>query len=664
METAKDRSESTLAVRILLAASLLIVAASAAPAADPETEAGKLIGKNLASSFAAEYGTVNDPLLDQWVQRTAARLTPLSPRQNLHYHFTILDTAEVNAFTLPGGYIFVTRGLLDYARGRDEVAGVMGHEIGHVAKRHPVRTIEWELASALALRYAPLPHGTLPTVLEQGALFLTTLQFSRRNEEQADLFGIDLATRAGYDPAGLRDFIQDLGVKAHPGLIDRYLATHPPDIDRIRALDRTPFLQPGNWQLQQQVAERMLASCRPSVAAHYLREALAAHPGDPGIRQRLNEARKECGVEVAAPGPALARSGPAQPPSERRKPPPADTASTLPETQISEHAATGGGGARLSRQEAESNLDTARQETDARVKRVARSLAALRSLKALNVNLQDALLAATASRLGDVRWIVLAYQAFGDVNRVDDVFARIARVDYRLSAGISAMRMEVGAAPSTAGPAVWGAADRFSGETRAAAGMMADAAGHLDAASVLLSAALADLDTALLGITGQVTNVRFAALEAALLAANREIDLGRRLAVRSVDTLGTAEDRVLLLQIDRIGASADAEKLAIYDCGTADLLGVAPSAIQAARAEGTSYGDAVAALAISIEIGKPVAAVRDRYERLKAFELKEKPGAPGPSWVDAAADQGGSPALMEIMLRQVAQALREEEFCG
>jgi hypothetical protein len=184
--------------------------------------------------------------------------------------------------------------------------------------------------------------------------------------------------------------------------------------------------------------------------------------------------------------------------------------------------------------------------------------------------------------------------------------------------------------------------------------------GHLDRATHVTTAVLGDLDSVLIGFNAPVNNIRYATLQAALVGVARDIDLGRNLAGRSLDSLAVAEDRLYLAQINRLGENADEKRRGVYDANLAELLGGSPRQLQALRADGLAYGDAAVVLALSVETGKSAGDLESGFTQWKTFRAHQaNPGRPV-SWVDGIQELGGSQTYIEIMLRQVAEAMREE----
>ena len=176
---------------------------------DPATEIEKIIGRELERSIAGTEGTDEDPLLLPWLKGIGAQVAAPSPRHNVDYSFQILGNDIANAITLPGAYIFVTRGMLDEVSSDDELATIMAHECGHVAERHAQKQIGENVAflAFLSILHEP-KYDTLRTVATVGNVLLT-LAVSRSDEAQADHDGIKFAYQAGYDPRGLVQFFPE-----------------------------------------------------------------------------------------------------------------------------------------------------------------------------------------------------------------------------------------------------------------------------------------------------------------------------------------------------------------------------------------------------------------------------------------------------------------------
>jgi predicted Zn-dependent protease len=184
-------------------------------------------------------GLYDDPALVPYVRSVGERLAAVSPRRDLAYSFQVVDMQEPNAFALPGGYIYVSRGLLALLNDEDELAGVIGHEIGHVAAKHAVRTVSRAAPLSILTGIGAAVTGIVSPVLGSvvggvgglaGALVLAP--YSRGQEEEADRLGQEMAARAGWDPAGISRSLNALereeALHRDAPRSNSFFATHPP----------------------------------------------------------------------------------------------------------------------------------------------------------------------------------------------------------------------------------------------------------------------------------------------------------------------------------------------------------------------------------------------------------------------------------------------------
>lgn len=177
----------------------------------------KQIGEEESKKVEQEMGLLEDPALTGWLDMLGQRLAKESPRQDVPYRFHVADMVEPNAFALPGGYVYVTRGLLVLVNTEDEVAGVVGHEVGHVAARHTVQKISRQgpfalvtnLAAGVTGMFVPVV-GNIVGGVGNFAQSLVFSPYSRSQETQADEVGQEIAAKAGWDPAGLAAFLNTL----------------------------------------------------------------------------------------------------------------------------------------------------------------------------------------------------------------------------------------------------------------------------------------------------------------------------------------------------------------------------------------------------------------------------------------------------------------------
>lgn len=207
-----------------------------------EIRTGREEHPQILKTYGGEYGS---PALRNYVGSVGQLLARTVERQDLTYTFTILNSDIVNAFAMPGGYVYITRGLLALAGDEAELAAVLGHELGHInARHHAQRESQAMIAGLLAAAlgaYAGQAAGQLGSVLGQTAL----MSFSREEESQADSLGIRYMARAGYDPQAMVRFLAKLRDEARfeavlhgqpADTVDQFnfLASHPAPIERVQ----------------------------------------------------------------------------------------------------------------------------------------------------------------------------------------------------------------------------------------------------------------------------------------------------------------------------------------------------------------------------------------------------------------------------------------------
>jgi len=230
----------------LLIIGLLLVGCGAVT---QSVEKDRELGMEAAELVSEEMGLYDDADYNAYLNRIGQRLVQVNPDQTFDYSFAVVDQYEPNAFALPGGYIYVSRGLLALTNSEDELAGVVGHEIIHVSRRHSAR----QMAKARAPALLSLPGAVVGGVLNDnlgklinapvnaiGGAYLAS--HSRQDEFESDQFGQQLAASAGYDPAALAPMLARLEAfvevetseKRIPGFFD----THPTTPDRVARVER------------------------------------------------------------------------------------------------------------------------------------------------------------------------------------------------------------------------------------------------------------------------------------------------------------------------------------------------------------------------------------------------------------------------------------------
>jgi len=194
------------------------------------------IGKQGYGPVIQEYGLYDDAALQAYVNTIGQKVAHVSHLPDLEWHFTIVDDAAVNAFAMPGGYIYITRGLLVYLNSDAQLAGVLGHEIGHVTRRHTASQMTQQqlYGAGFALGSILSPTFQRYSGAAQQAMSLLFLKFSRTDESQADELGVEYSTKAGYDSReifatfAMLKRIGDQSGQRLPG----FLETHPDPGDR------------------------------------------------------------------------------------------------------------------------------------------------------------------------------------------------------------------------------------------------------------------------------------------------------------------------------------------------------------------------------------------------------------------------------------------------
>jgi beta-barrel assembly-enhancing protease len=196
------------------------------------------LGKQLASQVERQAKIINDPVIAEYVNRVGQNLVRNSDAK-VPFTIKVIDSEEVNAFALPGGFFFVNSGLVIKADNEAELAGVMAHEIAHVAARHGTRQATRGEIAQLGMIPLIFVGGWTGYGLYQAASVLVPvgfLKFSRGFESEADMLGLEYMYKAGYDPTAFVDFFEKIETleKRKPGTMSKVFSTHPPTDSRIQ----------------------------------------------------------------------------------------------------------------------------------------------------------------------------------------------------------------------------------------------------------------------------------------------------------------------------------------------------------------------------------------------------------------------------------------------
>jgi beta-barrel assembly-enhancing protease len=198
------------------------------------------LGRQLAAEVDREAKFIDDPVITEYVNRVGQNIV-LHSDAKVPFTIKVIDSDEVNAFALPGGFFYVNKGLILAADNEAEMAGVMAHEIGHVAARHAMENQAKGMLAQIGLIAGSIFLGGLGGMLiNEGAQFgalLGFMKFSRNAESEADMLGVEYLWAAGYDPNAMSTMFEKLAAqnKRKPGTFSKLFETHPQSVDRMEA---------------------------------------------------------------------------------------------------------------------------------------------------------------------------------------------------------------------------------------------------------------------------------------------------------------------------------------------------------------------------------------------------------------------------------------------
>ncbi|HXV27901.1 MAG TPA: M48 family metallopeptidase [bacterium] len=198
----------------------------------------KEIGGQVRQEITKEMVIVTDPAMNQRVKSIGNKIVKALPRRDFDYQFYVVKDDSPNAFTIPGGAIYVHTGLLRFASDDNELAGVLAHEVGHAYARHPAKALSRaygaEYLTQLVFKNQPGGFKGIALQLAKGGLLL---KYGRQDEFEADELGYDFLKRAGIPTYGLLSFFGKLQNLQQGGVSIPFLSTHPPTPERIARLE-------------------------------------------------------------------------------------------------------------------------------------------------------------------------------------------------------------------------------------------------------------------------------------------------------------------------------------------------------------------------------------------------------------------------------------------
>ena len=276
-------------VALLVAAAVLVQSVRPVAAAKTERE----LGRRFLLEVRSQLPVLDDPAPLRCVQRVGNRVVKALGATEFDYQFFVIDHPALNAFAVPGGYVFVFSGLLAKVKSEDELAGVLGHEIAHVNAHHISRMQQegqlWNVAALLGIFL-----GLINPVLGAGALAAATtaqLKFSRSFEQEADFLGLKYMTQAGFDPHGMPEFFKEilLEQRLNPAGVPPYMLSHPVTEERVtnalttiesQHLGRPTAKRAPSIELAEVQAVTKAVAGPSAIVIDEYRQAAEAHPKD------------------------------------------------------------------------------------------------------------------------------------------------------------------------------------------------------------------------------------------------------------------------------------------------------------------------------------------------------------------------------------------------
>lgn len=268
-------------LRVLCRAVFGLAALAAACAVSQQQEVQ--LGADYAAQIEKQLPLVRDGAVNRYITSLGNQLARATDTRGLTWHFLVVDSREVNAFAVPGGWIYVNRGLIERSRNMSQVAGVLGHEIGHVTRRHSVEQIQQAQGANVGVTLLCTLTGACQGGASQAAIGVggsaLFAKFSRDDEREADAEAVRTTVAAGIDPRGIPEMFRILlsERQRNPNALDKFFSTHPLAEDRIEATDA---------QIAAVPASRLRNLARDTRAFQSFRQRLLSLPAPPPPRKQ------------------------------------------------------------------------------------------------------------------------------------------------------------------------------------------------------------------------------------------------------------------------------------------------------------------------------------------------------------------------------------------
>ena len=239
------------------------------------------MGASYAAEINRELPMVRDAELVRYINVLGDSIARIADTRGLEWHFSIVNSMDINAFAVPGGFIYLNRGLIDRAQTLSQVAGVIGHEIGHVTKRHSVKQMQKAQGADIGVLGICVFTNMCGSQTGQAVIGLganaAMASFSRADEDEADAAGITYMVRSGIDPTGIPEMFQILldERKGTPDMVDSWFRSHPLEESRIAA---------GRARIAKLDPNSLVGLTRDSQNFQAFKRRLAALPVPPGGR--------------------------------------------------------------------------------------------------------------------------------------------------------------------------------------------------------------------------------------------------------------------------------------------------------------------------------------------------------------------------------------------